>query len=201
MISRKLEKLLLAIAFCVAAVLMAAPLSASASTSVWVPNASYEYASPKEVRYDVKAREVTMTLVTDGFKDEYFMVDTWNTNASWYVYFTDGKNNYKLECHSPYETGFYTMTDMKGVIGRQVETDWHVYDCSFSVNGNELTWVATLPESNFQDPINVNAVEVTGYYYYDDILERSSINTIFQWSLDNNGNATLRKERETYLSS
>ena len=39
MILRKMEKVLLAIAFCIATVLVAAPLSASASTSVWVPNA------------------------------------------------------------------------------------------------------------------------------------------------------------------
>ena len=192
MILKKMEKVLLAIVFCITAVFVAAPLSASASTSVWVPNAQLDYVPAREVRYDLKEREVKVTLVTEGFRDEYFMVDTWDTNATWLVYFTDGKHDYKLECHSPNETGFYTMADMKSQIGLYVGDGYLVYDCSYSVNGNELTWIATLPEDYYTDPINVNAVEFTGYYYPDEIMSNSDINSIYRWTIDDNGTATLR---------
>ena len=187
-----MEKVLLAIAFCIATILMAAPLSASASTSVWVPNAQLDYEPAREVRYDLKEREVKVTLVTEGFRDEYFMVDTWNTNARWLVYFTDGKHDYKLECYSPDETGFYTMADMKSQIGLYVGDGYLVCDCSYSVNGNELTWIATLPEDYFTDPINLNTVQFTGYYYPDEIMSNSDINSIYKWTIDDNGTATLR---------
>ena len=194
MILRKMEKILLAVVFFIGVVLMATPLSASASTSDWLSHVSPESEQAREVRYDVKEREVTVTLVTGGFKEDYFCKGGGNTNAWWCVYFTDGKNNYKLECQPPNEAGFhfYTMDEMKAWVSVQVEDGWLGCDCSYSVNGNELTWVATLPERTFTDPINVNAVQFTGYYEPYEIMELSEINSLYRWSLDENGTATLR---------
>lgn len=50
----------------------------------------------------------------------------------------------------------------------------------------------SLREEIFPDSIDVNSVRFTGYDYPDYILERSRVNSIYKWSLDANGTATLR---------
>ena len=183
MIFRKLEKVLLAIVFCIGMVFMAAPLSAFAATSVMVN--SLDYGTEREVRYDIKPREVEITLVTDGIKDEYFM-DGIYVVPVWMVSFTDGKNIYWMVAYM--EHGSDQKIVMRSYIYNYNtrEMSW----CSSSISGNELTWTATLPENVFPDPIAVDTIEFMRWII-SELNDPEAVNGLFKWSLDAQGNATL----------
>ncbi|MBR4733973.1 MAG: BspA family leucine-rich repeat surface protein [Lachnospiraceae bacterium] len=191
MVLREGKKLLLAMVFCFCLVIAAAPLSAAAAQSIMVPDKNNASAPLREVRHNVTERSVEITLVTDGLKEEYVMEGGFS-HAFWQVDFSDDKHNYEVYCHTPNnEVGSFTMDDMNYTILIDCgDGTWRGVSCSHSINGNEITWTATLNATTFVDPIDVDSLQIKSYYIheYHDPGAVAKIN----WKLDDDGKLTIR---------
>ena len=142
--------------------------------NVSVPHEWNVSAGNKTVRYSITERAVNITLVTDGFKENY-AVGGGNSYAIWTVNFQDGKHEYKVQCRTPYgKAGNFAMEDMNYSIMIKTQTGggtitWTSVPCAHVINGNELTWSASLPENlpAFQDEIDADHVTITSYLIHE----------------------------------
>ncbi len=162
--------------------------------TISIPNKYIASQPAKEVRYTVTERTIVATLFTDGFKDLYYM-EGGQSNASWSIFFSDGKHEYSLACNTPYnKAGSFSMSDMLATVRIKTGSNvWNAATCAYAISGNELTFSASLPESweNFE----VTTMVMESYYiseYHD-----PNVNTPkYSWTLDADGKLIIRDAEE-----